>query len=215
MIIPCFNVAQTIGAILKELNKRPIDVVLIDDGSADATVEIAGCYQAVILKNKGNLGKGLSLRKGFDYALACGYATIITMDGDGQHLPEDVDSFLKAGLVRPEVDIVIGNRMDNPLGMPFIRRLTNRIMSRLLSAIAHQEIPDSQNGFRLIKSRALASLNLESARFEIESEIIIKASLQGAKIISIPVRSVYKNSPSSINPFWDTFRFIKFILPYL
>lgn len=213
-IIPCFNVAGTVGRIIKELKKLDIDVIVIDDGSQDFTSQIAIQYQAVVLRNNNNLGKGASLRKGFEYAGTCAYDLIITMDGDGQHLPEEVINFLKAQSANPEADIIIGNRMNSPVGMPLVRRLANRIMSGIISGICHQRIPDSQNGFRLLRSRIFKGLDLKSNRFEIESEIILKAAKRGIKIFSIPVHSVYKNHSSRIRPLADTVRFIKLCLPY-
>ena len=215
VVIPCFNVARTIGPIVRELKKQNIDVLVVDDGSSDLTAEIADSCGAIVLKNRNNYGKGASLRRGFDYVLDKGYNLLIAMDGDGQHLPDDVKNFLKAQNEHPDADIIIGNRMLQPLGMPLIRRLTNRFMSALVSRLCCQHVPDSQNGFRLIRSRILKGLELKSDRFEIESEIILAAVQKEAKIVSIPISSVYKNHSSRISPLLDTLRFIKFIRPYI
>ena len=215
VVIPCYNVAYVLADILAQLKLESVDVVVIDDGSTDATTEIALKYKVKVMKNNHNLGKGASLRKGFDYALSQGYEAIIAMDGDGQHLPSDISNFLKIESVRPDADMIVGSRMSHPAGMPLVRRLTNIFMSGLISWICGQGIPDSQNGFRLIRSRLLGKLELNSNKFEIETEIILKAAAGGAKIISIPITSVYKNHPSGISPLLDTFRFIRFILPYI
>ena len=168
-----------------------------------------------VIRNNRNLGKGASLRRGFEYALSHKYETVIAMDGDGQHLPPDIRNFLTIESLSPEADMIVGNRMRHPIGMPRIRRLTNIIMSGLISRMCGQSIPDTQNGFRLIRARLLGKLELTSNKFEIESEVIIKAAAFGARVISIPIASVYKNHSSRINPFLDTFRFIRFILPYI
>lgn len=215
VVIPCYNVAYVLDDILAQLKFEPVDVVVIDDGSTDATSEIALKYKVKVIKNNRNLGKGTSLRKGFDYALSQGYEAIIAMDGDGQHLSSDISNFLKIESVRPDADMIVGNRMRHPIGMPRVRRLTNIFMSGLISWICGRSISDTQNGFRLIRSRLLGKLELNSNKFEIETEIIIKAAACGAKIISIPIASVYKNHPSKISPLLDTFRFIRFILPYI
>lgn len=215
VIIPCYNVGAIISSIVEELKKLACEVVIVDDGSSDLTADMAFASGATVLRNKDNFGKGASLRRGFKYALAFDYDNIITMDGDGQHLPEDVVNFLEARRLDPNADVILGNRMDNPAGMPFVRYLTNKVMSKFISYVSNQRIPDSQSGFRLIKANILKDLQLKSDKFEIESEIIIKAAKRGYKIISIPIRSVYKNSKSQINPFIDTLRFIKFIKSYL
>ena len=215
VVIPCYNAAYVLDDILAQLKLEPVDAVVVDDGSTDATSETTCKHKVKVIRNNRNLGKGASLRKGFDYALSQGYEAVIAMDGDGQHLPSDISNFLKMESLRPDLDMIIGNRMGHPAGMPLVRRLTNIFMSGLISWICGQSIPDTQNGFRLIKGRLLGKLELNSNKFEIETEIILKAAAGGAKIISIPIASVYKNHPSGISPLLDTFRFIRFILPYI
>ena len=215
VIIPSYNVAKTIGSIVYELRKQDLDVLVVDDGSTDSTSEAAAKSGAIVLKNQVNRGKGAALRRGLQYAVDNGHHTLITMDGDGQHSPEDIINFLKAQAMHPEAEMIIGNRMQCPGGMPFLRLLTNRLMSTFISWLCRQRIPDSQNGFRLIKRRSLQAMKLKSSRFEIESEIILEAARIGAKIISIPVCPIYKGHPSSISPLLDTLRFIRFSLPYL
>ena len=214
-IIPCFNTAASVGEIVRKIRSQAIDVLVIDDGSTDSTSKEASINGATVLKNQINSGKGASLRKGFDYGLDKDYEAILTLDGDGQHLPEDIPVFIKASLDNPHAQMIIGNRMHRPREMPRIRQLTNKFMSCLLSLIAHQNIPDSQNGFRLIKRSILQQMELNSDRFEIESELIIQAAKKDARIISVHISSVYRGGPSQINPFRDTLRFIKFLLPYL
>ena len=214
-LIPSYNVAKTIGPIVRELRSRDLDVLVVDDGSTDSTSLTAGKSGAAVLRNEVNCGKGASLRRGFQYVVDKGYDAAVTIDGDGQHLPEDVEKFLKAQTLNPEAGLIIGNRMQCPAGMPLSRLLTNRVMSGFISRLCRQHIPDSQNGFRLIKSRILKALKLKSSRFEIESEIILEAAKMGAQIISIPISAVYKGHPSSISPLLDTVRFIRFSLPYL
>ena len=215
VLIPSFNGAQSIGAIVKSVKEQGLDVIVVDDGSLDLTAQRASESGAVVLQNSRNRGKGASLRKGFDYALAKGYDAVITMDGDGQHLAEDLPLFLKAHKENPQAEMIIGNRMHQPLKMPLERQMTNRFMSRLISWICHQRIPDSQNGFRLITSNLLKRWVLKSDRFEIESEMILEAATHEARIVSTEITSVYENHPSFISPLLDTGRFIKFIVPYI
>jgi hypothetical protein len=99
--------------------------------------------------------------------------------------------------------------------MPVVRVLTNKIMSWFISGLCKQKIPDTQCGFRLIKKEVLERLRLTTSKFEIESEILIKASRLGFKIESLPIKSVYIGEKSHINPFIDTIKFIKFIFKEL
>ena len=185
---------------------------MIDDGSTDNTAVIAEKNGAVVIRNPLNLGKGASLIRGFEYCLKNNFDAAITMDGDGQHLPEDIPDFISLAEKKEEVGLIIGNRMFNRKNMPLIRVITNKLMSWLLSKIIKQKIYDSQCGFRLIKRKVLEKLSLKTHKFEIESEIIIESGRKGFKIESIPIQSVYRKERSHINPFVDTIRFFRFIL---
>jgi glycosyltransferase involved in cell wall biosynthesis len=185
--------------------------IVVDDGSTDETAKEAKANGANVIQHKRNMGKGASLRTGFEYILNKGYDAVLIMDGDAQHSPNDIQKFI--GLAsKHQNTMIIGNRMGNTQNMPFTRKLTNIFMSFILSRICDQRIPDSQCGFRLINSDLLKNIKIESARFEVESEILIKASRIGAKILSVPIKTLYGKEASQINPFWDTFRFILFLI---
>ena len=132
------------------------------------------------------------------------------MDADGQHLPAEIPLLLKEA-TKGESDMIIGNRMGDPHGMPWDRRFTNRIMSWLLSRIAGQHVPDTQCGFRAISRRALESIQLTSERFEIESELVLRCARAGLRIASVPISSVYRHQTSFIRPFRDTLRFLRLL----
>lgn len=214
VLIPTYNEAKEIFGLIKKIRGQNLDVFVVDDGSTDNTAQIAEDNGAAVLRNKNNEGKGASLVKGFRYALDRNYDAVITMDGDGQHLPEDIPHFID--LARsPENQILIGNRMQATKSMPWVRILTNKFMSWLISGLTHQDIPDTQCGFRLIKKELLAKLNLRSNKYEIESEMLIRASRLGKKIVSVPIKTVYMNEVSRINPFIDTLRFFRFVIKEL
>ena len=160
--------------------------------------------------NLNNQGKGASLVKGFKYALDNNFDAVITMDADGQHLAQDLPSFIEQAS-DPDIHIVLGNRMLNVEKMPYLRVITNKFMSWLISIISKQVIPDTQCGFRLIKKEVLKKIELSTSKYETESELLIQASRLGFKIKSIPIRSIYGREKSQINPFIDTLRFIRLI----
>ncbi|MFZ2357085.1 MAG: glycosyltransferase family 2 protein [Candidatus Omnitrophota bacterium] len=211
VIIPTFNESKAIGGIISTICKLGLDVLVVDDGSNDNTAEIAGVGGATVIKNKANKGKGAALAEGFHYALDKGMEAVITMDGDGQHSPKDIPVFLSA-IPNSNSGIIIGNRMSKKRNMPLLRVLTNKFMSRLISSIVKQEIPDTQCGFRLIKSDVLRILNLRTCKYDTESEILIKAARSGFKIESVPIDSIYRGEKSKINPFIDSIRFFKLII---
>lgn len=212
IVIPTYNEAKTIASLIGRIHQScaEVEVVVVDDGSGDNTSEIARGSQATVLKNKKNEGKGASLIKGFNYALSKGFEAVITMDGDGQHLPDDILYFMRLAQYS-ENAIFIGNRMLKPKDMPYPRILTNKFMSWLISKVVKQAIQDTQCGFRLIKREVLEKINLRTSKYETESEILIKAARLGFKIESIPIKSVYTGEKSRINPFIDTLRFIRFM----
>ena len=210
IIIPVHNEAKTIGYLVENLRKKGYDIVVIDDGSSDKSSTIAEEKGAVVFRNDSKEGKALSLQKGFQYALKHNYTGVITMDGDGQHEPDDIETFVSVVKESPQV-IVAGNRMADTKGMPLIRLLINRFMSLLISMICRQKIPDSQCGYRYISCDILRNIKPVCRDFEIESEVLIKASKKGYRILSAPIRTIYSNEESKINPFRDTIRFFRYL----
>jgi len=210
VIIPTYNEAKTIADLIRQIRGQDLEAVVVDDGSNDDTDKIAKENGATVIKNQRNQGKGASLIRGFNYALSNEFEAVITMDGDGQHETADIPYFIRLAQYSNS-GILIGNRMSTPKSMPFIRHLTNRFMSWVISKITRQKIPDTQCGFRLIKKDVLEKLDLLTRRYEIESEILIKAASLGYRIESVPIKTIYMGENSQINPFIDTLRFIKFI----
>lgn len=209
VLIPSYNEERTIGDIVSKLIRRGLVTYVVDDGSTDLTAGHAEEAGAVVVKHRVNKGKGASLREGFKHILKKDFEAVIVMDADGQHDVSDIDTFLKrAGEV--DAGMIIGDRMSDTGSMPILRLLTNRFMSWLISLIAGQSIPDSQNGYRLIRADLLKVMlpRLESSNYEIESEMIIRAARAGFKIANAPVKTVYQDEKSRINPFVDTFRFM-------
>jgi glycosyltransferase involved in cell wall biosynthesis len=210
IVIPAHNEVQTIGSLVVAVRALGYDCVVIDDGSVDNTGAVAEHARAVVLKTEVKRGKGNALKVGFDYVLAQGYEALIAMDGDGQHSPLDIAAFV-ACYQNTKADIVTGNRMNNTRSMPLVRLATNRFMSWLISLFCRQDIPDTQCGYRLIKTKVLESINLESSDFEIETEVLIKASKKGFKIASVAIQTIYRDEVSKIQPVRDTCRFIVYL----
>jgi glycosyltransferase involved in cell wall biosynthesis len=211
VIIPTYNEAAAIGDIVKAVKALGFDVVVIDDGSSDGTPILAKAHGAHVLINEKNQGKGACLSRGFGYCLKNGYEMVVTMDGDGQHLPWELPVFIETAS-HDAPGIVIGNRMAKSGAMPFVRVVTNRTMSWFISRICGQHIPDTQCGYRLLRREVLEKVSLTTSKYETESEMLIEASRHGFSIVSIPITSVYLNERSHINPFVDTLRFLRFVL---
>ncbi len=210
IVIPIHNEQRTIGSLVGAIVAKGLDAVVIDDGSSDGSGSLAREKGAVVITNAEKQGKGLSLKKGFAHALAQGYDGVITMDGDGQHDAADIDRFLERINTQPDC-IITGSRMENSQGMPWLRLVTNSFMSALISCICRRHLPDTQCGFRYISADILRQIELQSNDFEIETEVLIKASRKGYPIFALPIKTIYRNEKSKINPFKDTLRFIVYI----
>jgi glycosyltransferase involved in cell wall biosynthesis len=208
ILIPGYNESKKIGQVVANARKVINDVVVVDDGSKDNTAQLAKDAGATVIKHEINRGKGAALKTGFNYAIENGYDAVITMDSDGQHDPDDIPNFLNA-FEMLKSGIIIGSRMSDISTMPAVRKFTNKLTSFLSSMVAHQKIDDSQSGFRLITSDVLKAVKLETDRFETESEILIKASKAGFRIISVPIKTIYGDEKSKIRPVKDTYRFIR------
>ena len=211
IVIPTYNEVKTIGSIVRALRDRGFRVVVVDDGSKDDTIVEANKYGAELIVHSKNAGKGRCIREGLEHSLEEGCNAVITIDGDGQHDLKEIDKFIEE-YNESGADIVLGNRMYEPKKMPFIRRCTNVFMSFVISLILARRIDDSQCGYRLLSRRAIEKMSLKTAKYEIESEMLLEAKRHNLMISSVKINSIYRGEASQINPFFDTIRFIKFIL---
>jgi glycosyltransferase involved in cell wall biosynthesis len=211
LIIPAYNEARAIGHVVSEACKIMEHVVVVDDGSADTTAQIAQDSGAFVIKHEVNSGKGAALCTGFRYALDHGYDALITMDSDGQHNVGDIPTFLRAYSKRGS-GIILGSRMHDISTMPPVRKFTNKFTSFVGSLLARQKLKDSQSGFRLISTDVLRAVELETTGYEMESELLIKASRAGFRISSVPIKTIYGDEVSKIDPVADTYRFFRLLL---
>lgn len=206
IIMPAFHEAAHIADVVRRVKQVCPDVIVVDDGSGDATAAEAESAGATVLKHAVNQGKGAAIITGCRHALEQGYELAVVMDADGQHDPGDIPAFLDAYRATGD-KVIIGNRMGGAAAMPFVRRMTNRFMSWLLSRRMQQKVPDTQSGFRLYARDVLGMLDVESKRFAAESEVLLNLAEQGIRIGSVPIRVIYGDERSKINPVRDTFRF--------
>lgn len=207
VVIPAYQAEGTLGPIVRAIVAQGLPVIVVDDASTDQTAEEAERAGAEMIRRGDNGGKGAALRDGLARAAQRGWLWVITLDADGQHLASEIPLLLKAAAATG-ADLVIGNRMGNPHGMPPGRRLTNRLMSWFISRMIGRQVPDTQCGFRWISRRALEGIRLSSDRYEVESEMLIRSVWAGFRIASVPISSVYRRGVSFIRPFRDTVRFL-------
>jgi glycosyltransferase involved in cell wall biosynthesis len=209
-IVPCLNEAQAIGPLVRGIRQFVSTVIVVDDGSTDATAQEARAAGAEVVRHQSSLGKGSALRAGWSIAQQRGFKWALTLDGDGQHAPEDIPNFFAAA-EQGSASLIIGNRMDDSAKMPIVRRIVNRWMSRKLSRIAGQTLPDSQCGFRFVNLDALTRVPLHAMHFEIESEQVLAFAAAGERIAFVPIRVIYRTEQSKIHPLRDTLRWFRWL----
>jgi glycosyltransferase involved in cell wall biosynthesis len=219
-VIPCFNEARTIGALVSRLRRclevwaarqhrpTPVWIVVVDDGSTDGTALKAENAGAIVLRHDRNRGKGAALQTGLSHLhnLVCEWA--VTLDGDGQHDPDDLPTLLQCA-EQSGARLIVGNRMDNADSMPWLRRFVNRWMSHQLSQYAGRPLPDTQSGFRLIHLQTWADLPLTAQRFEIESEMLMTFLAANHAVEFVPVRVIPAARKSRIRPITDSLRWLR------
>ena len=207
-VIPCLNEAAAIGSVVEAVRAHAPVVLVVDDGSADRTAPCAEQAGAIVLRHQGNQGKGAALQTGWRWARERGFKWALTLDGDGQHSPEDIPSLFSCA-DRTSATLVVGNRMADANRMPWLRRWVNLWMSRRLSKLAGRYLPDSQCGFRLMNLACWSALPVSASRFEIESEVLLAFTQSGLVVEFVPIRVIYKGEQSKIQPLRDTVRWLR------
>ncbi len=211
VVIPCHNEARAIAQLIPAVRDYLPHVLVVDDASTDATAALAKSAGAEILSLASNQGKGAAVHAGLRLAKDRGYRWVLLMDGDGQHAPEDIPALLAAAAIEDRRVQIIGNRMPAARAMPFVRRVTNRVMSAVLSALNGTTLPDTQCGFRLLRLDDLSPVSTTCTRFEIESELLLTSLAAGAPVVFVPVQCRYHDSPSKIRPLRDTLRWCRWL----
>ena len=167
-----------------------------------ACAKIAG---AAVVQHERNLGKGAALKTGLALALNMGCEWAVTLDGDGQHAPEDLPALMRCAAQTGAL-LVIGNRMNEAQKIPWLRRRVNRWMSRKISQRAGRDLPDTQSGFRLIHLRTWAALALTTKHFEVESEMLMAFLAAERRVEFVPIRVIRSRRTSHIHPVADSLR---------
>jgi glycosyltransferase involved in cell wall biosynthesis len=183
--------------------RRHLPVIVVDDGSSDATATLAEAAGARVIRQSPNQGKGAALRAGFAAALADGAEAVVTLDGDGQHDPAEIPAFLGAyarrAIAGEASELIVGMR--NFRRMPRVRRLSNWLGTVVLSAALGRWIADNQSGYRLVGRRVMtAMLDSRESGFAFEVEMIAVCLREDWPVGWVPVRTIYDGEASHIRP---------------
>ncbi len=213
-VIPAYQEKKHIGDVVRRTRDKIDNVLVVDDGSNDKTAERAREAGAEVIVHPQNRGKGEAIKTGLRHFLNRQFDWVFILDADGQHRPEEIDRFLAAAVSATEPKLIVGNRMNDVSSMPLVRRAVNRYMSKKISRVCRQDIPDTQCGFRMLHRQLIPDLLEGADRFEYETEMLIIASRKGFHIDSVPISTVYSDEVSSIHPVRDTLRFFKLMRRY-
>ena len=187
--------------IITKLKKIADKIIVCDDGSSDLTSKTAKDAGAFVIQHAQNKGKGAALKSLFDFAKSSNSDIVVTIDGDGQFLPEEIP-ILTRDIENGKSDIVIGYRFDSEKDMPSYRKLGNKVLDELSKKASNLNLRDTQSGFRAYSKKAIEKIHFVNDGFTADSEILIDASEKNLKISEHNVRVLYNtgNRTSTQNP---------------
>jgi glycosyltransferase involved in cell wall biosynthesis len=208
VVVPALNEERAIRGVVESVLAISPNVIVIDDGSTDATVERIADLPITLIRHATPLGKGQGLRDGFRKARALGFDAVVTMDGDGQHLASDIPRILAAARRYPE-HLVIGARIRNRENQPKARRRANDFADWGISWGCGVPVADTQSGQRYYPSAALELADIEADDFVFEAAVLIAAAREkNVGIVSVPIESRYQGEfrSSHFRPIRDVTR---------
>jgi glycosyltransferase involved in cell wall biosynthesis len=204
-VIPAFNEARTIAAVVSRVRPYTSSVCVVDDGSTDGTADAACAAGAEVVRNTEGRGKGNAVRTGLAHVLRGDYTYVLLIDADLQHLPEEAPGLIDEA-ERTGADVVLGERRFDRRATPAARYYANRIGSRALSWFIGVAVRDTQCGYRLFRADMLRDLPLKARGYDIETEMLVKLRRRNGRIVSVPVTAVYAGQTSKLRPVRDTTR---------
>ncbi|MBP6889208.1 MAG: glycosyltransferase family 2 protein [Candidatus Moranbacteria bacterium] len=206
IVIPAYNEATIIGDVIHEIRHAGYtNILIIDDGSKDNTLEQARHAGIRALKHRLNRGKGAATKTGIEAAKLLGADIIVTFDGDGQHDPSDIKKLIEP-IQNAHCDVVLGSRLIHCHGMPWYKIIHNKIGNILVWYLYGLYVTDSQSGFRAYSRHAAEVINTQTDRYEYDSEVIREIYLYKLKYQEMPIEVRYTDySMGKINKqsFWN------------
>ncbi|ODN42755.1 glycosyltransferase family 2 protein [Piscirickettsia litoralis] len=214
-IIPALNEEKTLQAVIEGTLEYIQNIIVISDGSTDRTQAIINQYPVQCIQNPTRLGKGASLLKAFALAKEQQADAVLTLDADGQHLPQFLPDFINAATHYPE-SLLIGVRQNKTAHAPKLRHMANCIADFWISWAAGSRLKDTQCGYRLYPIKSLPKTSEQcslSDGFSDESRLLINSLWQGYSCLGVPISTIYKEDarPSYFHPSKDVMRIIRIV----
>ena len=211
--IPAFNEGKVIDKVIKDCLKFSNEVVVCDDGSMDNTYEVADSAGADVIRHEKNIGKGESLRSLFKFARHSNHDIIVTIDGDGQFLPEEIPKLVK-NIEENKSDVVVGYRFNNTRDMPEYRKFGNKMLDRMTNMVEELSVRDTQSGFRAYSKKVIENIDFKMKGFGSDAEILIDATKKGFRISEEKITVIYDTGAktSTKNPISHTGEVISSLL---
>tara|TARA_B110000014_G_C20098270_1_gene576016 strand:+ start:240 stop:1205 length:966 start_codon:yes stop_codon:yes gene_type:complete len=198
--IPAYNEEKNIASIIIKLKKITDSIIVCDDGSTDLTNKIAEDLGAVVITHEKNKGYGAAINSIFKKSNEINTDVLITFDADGQHQMEDIEKVLQP-IQNNEADIVIGSRfLEKENDVPSYRKIGIKIITQVTNTSMKEKLTDSQSGFRGYSKQVLSQINPSDLGMGISTEILIKASAKGLRIIEVPIKVSYFGDTSTHHP---------------
>lgn len=213
IVVPAYNESGRVERTLRELTDRGANVVVVDDGSRDATAESAGRTGVWVLRHPINRGQGAALQTGIDFAVLRGARLVVTFDADGQHDPDDISAVV-APVAAGTADVALGSRfLGRTVGMPITRRITLKLAVLFTRVVSQIRVTDTHNGFRALSREAAQKLRIHQDRMAHASEILDEIRRLGLRFTEVPVTIRYTSASlakgqSSLNAFRVAWQFL-------
>jgi glycosyltransferase involved in cell wall biosynthesis len=199
--IPCLNEAQFISSIVTRARRYVDEVIVVDDGSTDDTALAAGKAGATVIVHKSRQGAGAATRTAFQAAKRDDADVLVTLDGDGQHDPDEIPQIMGPVLCE-EADLVIGSRFicSDVKDVPRYRKFGIDVITWLYNIGSKTKVTDSQSGFRAYSRSLVEEINITETGFGFSVQTLIQARKKGFVIKEVPVSCIYHADGSTINP---------------
>ncbi len=198
--IPAYNEEKNIASIITKLKKITDSIIVCDDGSSDMTSEISKNLGAIVISHKKNMGYGVAINSIFQKSKEMKSDLLVTFDADGQHRVEDIEKVVEP-IKNNQADLVIGSRfLDKKSDIPNYRKIGIKVITQVTNASIKKKLTDSQSGFRAYNQRVLSQISPSDIGMGISTEILIKSSSKGLRIMEVPITILYHGDTSTHNP---------------